>query len=174
MISRQSILAFIILTLIVSCSVFQKSKNATEREPAMLRGVPPDGGFPMLNWIAPNPDLGDPKLSDILKIVKLDSTRSIYTFLANLSRQFPNYLSMYTLMYHSRSLQSASFKSPRAIVFGATAQTIIAFNGDKVLPGDKLAESHANVEVMSFDPTTGYQFLELQFLGRVPCLVEIG
>ena len=36
----------------------------------------------------------------------------------------------YTLAFHSRSLQGASYGSPRAILFGADASLVITFNGD--------------------------------------------
>ena len=51
----------------------------------------------------------------------------------------------YTLAFASRSLQGASFSSPRAILYGTDAAFIVTFNGEAP------ARGHATVETMEFD-----------------------
>ncbi len=51
----------------------------------------------------------------------------------------------YTLVFRSRSLQSASFVSPRAILYGNDAAFIVTFNGDLA------ARGYRSVETMEFD-----------------------
>ena len=51
----------------------------------------------------------------------------------------------YTLAFASRSLQGASFASPRAILYGTDATFIVTFNGEAP------ARGHATVETMEFD-----------------------
>jgi len=64
----------------------------------------------------------------------------------------------YTLVFASRSLQSATPANPRAILYGADATLIITFNGEPAERG------YASVETMAFDPlTNAFQFREIQF-----------
>src|SRR2546422_10811492 len=54
----------------------------------------------------------------------------------------------YALVFESRSLQGASFDSPRAIVFGPDARFIVTFNGSPAQRGFRV------VETMEFDDET--------------------
>jgi hypothetical protein len=66
--------------------------------------------------------------------------------------------SRYVLVFASRSLQSSSYQSPRAILYGSGARFLVAFNGD---PQDRGFES---VEMMEFDEATRrFQLQELTF-----------
>jgi hypothetical protein len=66
----------------------------------------------------------------------------------------------YVAMYHSRSLQDASFKYPRIILFGSDASLMLAFNGDSSQKGFN------SLEVIQFrDATTQFEFRELNFDG---------
>jgi hypothetical protein len=72
----------------------------------------------------------------------------------------PDLRSRYTLVFHSRSLQSASPAYPRAILFGADATLVVTFNGDPSEHG------YSSVETMAFDPAgSTYQFREISFSG---------
>jgi len=53
--------------------------------------------------------------------------------------------SRYALLFKSRSLQGASFKDPRVILFGDDARFVITFNGS---PDQK---GYSEIEVMEFD-----------------------
>jgi mono/diheme cytochrome c family protein len=64
----------------------------------------------------------------------------------------------YTLAFHSRSLQGASYDSPRAILFGDDASLVFTFNGD---PSER---GYDAVETMEFDAFSGsFRFREIQF-----------
>ena len=89
----------------------------------------------------------------------------------------------YTLMYHSRSLQSSSFEDPRAILFGKDASLVCTFNGGKGQSGfDALECMQFRRAIASFDfrqiqfPTTENQLKAVVFSasgksgdGRVSC-----
>jgi hypothetical protein len=66
--------------------------------------------------------------------------------------------SHYTLVFESRSLQGASLKSPRAILFGPDARLILTFNGDPAQRG------YRTLETMEFDATSQeFRLRELEF-----------
>jgi hypothetical protein len=61
-------------------------------------------------------------------------------------------------MFRSRSLQSASYESPRAILYGSDARFIVTFNGAGSLSGSD------RVETMEFDEKTEtFHFREIAF-----------
>ena len=67
----------------------------------------------------------------------------------------------YALVFESRSLQDASFDSPRAIVFGPDARFIVTFNGSPAQRGFRV------VETMEFDDETKeFRLRELLFPER--------
>ena len=64
----------------------------------------------------------------------------------------------YALMFASRSLQGASFKNPRVILYGPDARFIITFNGDPSHRGFHV------LETMEFDEATQrFRFREIEF-----------
>ena len=89
----------------------------------------------------------------------------------------------YTLMHHSRSLQSSSFENPRAILFGKDASLVCTFNGSISQTGfDALECMQFRSASASFDfrqiqfPTTENQLKSVSFSesgksadGRISC-----
>ena len=71
-----------------------------------------------------------------------------------------SYLNHYTLLFHSRSLQSASFANPRALIYGSNGKLIMSFNGSPEQSGfDAL-------ELFEFnDLSKTFQLEEIQFPG---------
>jgi protein SCO1/2 len=66
--------------------------------------------------------------------------------------------SRYTLVFDSRSLQGATFRDPRVILYGPDAHLVVTFNGDSSQRGFQ------TVETMEFEPETReFRFRELQF-----------
>jgi hypothetical protein len=64
----------------------------------------------------------------------------------------------YVLAFDSRSLQGASFRNPRAIVFGIDAKFIFTFNGDPRQRGFE------QIETMEFDSRNqSFVFREIDF-----------
>lgn len=59
-----------------------------------------------------------------------------------------SYRSHYVLVFSSRSLQQASMRDPRAIIYGGDAHLIVSFNGDPAQRG------YDALETMEFDPGT--------------------
>jgi hypothetical protein len=69
--------------------------------------------------------------------------------------------SRYALVFDSRSLQGATFKDPRVILYGPDARLVVTFNGDSSQRGFQ------TVETMEFQPETQeFRFRELQFPER--------
>lgn len=69
----------------------------------------------------------------------------------------------YVLMYRSRSLQDANPLFPRVIVFGRTAQFIMAFNGHEKQKGFN------QLEIIQFrQPTNRWEFREITFFNDKP------
>jgi hypothetical protein len=66
----------------------------------------------------------------------------------------------YTLVFHSRSLQDASYANPRVLLFGDDATLVVTFNGDPA------ARGFDAVETMEFDTSTeSFRFQEIKFNG---------
>jgi hypothetical protein len=80
----------------------------------------------------------------------------------------PTQRSRYALMFESRSLQQASYRDPRVILYSADARFIMTFNGAPQQRG------YAALETMEFDPDSK-QFLyrELQFTDPAAGPVEL-
>jgi hypothetical protein len=69
-----------------------------------------------------------------------------------------SHLSHYVLLHHSLSLQGANATSPRAILYGAQAKLILAFNGDPA----QIRYNH--LEVIQFrDSTQQFEMRDLTF-----------
>jgi len=75
-----------------------------------------------------------------------------------LSALLPEFMSSYTLVHDSRSIQGASLVNPRAIVYGRTASFILAFNGDPSQAG------YRRLEMMQYrDGSNHYELREITF-----------
>ncbi|MDR3419069.1 MAG: hypothetical protein P4L83_23080 [Nevskia sp.] len=75
-----------------------------------------------------------------------------------ISRLPETYRSRYVLVFNSRSLQSASYDNPRAVLFGNDASLVVTFNG---APGQR---GYDAIETMEFDAgTRQFLFRELSF-----------
>lgn len=112
----------------------------------------------------------DPSFSDIKELIVTQKMTSIADVIAALKARYPAYLDHHTLAYASRSLQNSSFTNPRALVFGSTAKTIIAFNGDPQQRG------YSKLEIMSFQPNDKnkkYAFREITFLKEPGASVDL-
>lgn len=95
----------------------------------------------------------------VVGLIEKHGIQSIPELLPRLPR---DYRSHYTLMYRSRSLQAASYLNPRAIVFGADAKLILAFNGH---PSQK---GYDRLEIIQFrDETKSFEFREITFGSKV-------
>jgi hypothetical protein len=99
----------------------------------------------------------DPTFTDLQRLLKENSPPTLAETLSLLSDHFPDYLRHHTLAYESRSLHESSYDSPRALVFGQTANLIVTFNGEPKQRG------YGSLEIVSFAPETGYQFRAIVF-----------
>lgn len=96
----------------------------------------------------------DLSIKDIQKILSKKPS-SLEEFLSYLPK---GYLSQYTLMKDGRGLQKASLISPRALVYGKSAETVLTFNGD---PSQRMYDS---IEILSFNRETNQpQYYEINF-----------
>jgi hypothetical protein len=74
----------------------------------------------------------------------------------------------YTLLYHSRGIQKASFSHPRAILFGQDARFVVAFNGDPKLAGyDSLEGYQFNESKKTFE------YFDINFSGSKPTISKM-
>ena len=96
---------------------------------------------------------------NVKKILDSGEVRSVKSFLEFLSKSKHRvFLENYVLMFHSPSLQSASFESPRAIMFSREDEFVIAFNGDSSKKGGN------QLEMMEFDrEERAFKFFEVDF-----------
>lgn len=97
------------------------------------------------------------ELSDIIKIFdnSQDSPKSVQDFL----KKIPSiYKEKFAVQYSSRGLQGATEKNPRIVMFGATAQTVIAFNGDPSRPGFNTIEGFSYSK-----KNKAFEFFEVNF-----------
>ena len=75
--------------------------------------------------------------------------------------------SRYALVFESRSLQGATFRDPRVILYGPDARLVVTFNGDPSQRGFQ------TVETMEWRPETReFRFRELQFSGSAAVVVS--
>lgn len=65
-------------------------------------------------------------MGQLKALVRVQKPQSVAELVAGLPEE---YKESYTLVYHSQSLQGASYDNPRAVLFGRTAQLILTFNG---------------------------------------------
>jgi hypothetical protein len=79
-------------------------------------------------------------------------------FLQDWKSQRPKYFSNYVMAYRSRSLQHATAKFPRVILFNSNADVVMSFNGHENHRGFK------NIELMRFNhKKNGFEFYEMSF-----------
>jgi len=87
----------------------------------------------------------------------IQSQKSIDSLIDFLNSQNPLLFKYPSLVFHSRSLHSATKKSPRVILSSENARTLIAFNSDSHQAGGN------RLEVIQYDPTRNqYDFLEVR------------
>ena len=95
-------------------------------------------------------------LDMIRSIIETNRPQSIDEFLEYVPE---DYLSHYTLMHTSRSLQSASLEHPRVIVYGKNAKTLMAFTGENKRAADQ------TIELLVWDKKTSrYEARKISFL----------
>ena len=82
---------------------------------------------------------------DFYKIVTSSRVKTISEAISKIPKEFR---SNYTLMKDSESLQLSSPLSPRAILFGSTANFVLTFNGDPSMRG------YNALETVSFNSVT--------------------
>lgn len=99
-----------------------------------------------------------PTFKDVVTLIKDRNAKTIDQALQLLRSTYPDWMSYYTLAYHSRSPQKATYVDPRAIVFGPDARFVLTFNGDPKLAG------YGSLETMSFnEEKADYVFQEILF-----------
>lgn len=103
-------------------------------------------------------------VDDLRRQIETEKITSIEELVAKLPAE---YLSNYTLAYHSQSLQEASWENPRAILFGHDAKLVLTFNGD-------LEHSqYDTVELMQFrDDTQSFDLYSLRFENGTAQILE--
>ena len=109
-----------------------------------------------IRWDQPSPDPSMDKLIEVFKV-----SNSISEAIQKIALLYPNYISRFTMMYDSESLQEATPLKPRVIVYGQQARSVIAFNGDESLAG------YGSIESYEFTPK-GYKFREFTFKSEAP------
>jgi hypothetical protein len=77
--------------------------------------------------------------------IKTNSIKSISTLLRILAKKYPTYMSNFTVVHRSLSLQNSSYENPRVLIFGEDASFVISFNGSPTQRG------YANLEIMRYD-----------------------
>ena len=104
---------------------------------------------------------------DFDRLVQLVQSKNVKTVENFLSILPPGLKKKPILMYRSRSLQGASFESPRAILYSTSSNLTIALNGGPP------QSSGNDVEIMEFNPKTkGFEFHEISFRSPSTPLVQ--
>ncbi len=106
-------------------------------------------------------------IKDLKDLILKNNIKSIDDLLGQLRLDTPEILESYSLVFSSRSLQTASEQHPRVIVFGKNPANpydsdqnnfIFAFSGDPSSPRKNI------IELMEFDPLTNdVHFAEIAF-----------
>lgn len=100
--------------------------------------------------------------SRLIALLEAGKPSTVKDALELIKRDHPGYFSYYTLVYESRSLQEASFQSPRAIVFGRDARLVLTFNGDQI--GDHHPRASDTLELVHFlDDQNKFEFRQIMF-----------
>jgi hypothetical protein len=116
----------------------------------------PPAGYPSSQAaLAPAGSGSEIRFETLRSLIRTRGVRSIDELLPLLPESFR---SQYVLMYESRSLQEASYRSPRALLYANDARFVAAFNGD---PGES---GHRSLETMEFDEAQrAFRFREIVF-----------
>jgi hypothetical protein len=92
------------------------------------------------------------------RVIEEKNVRSVDDLLALLPESFRSH---YALMFSSRSLQEASFRDPRVVLYSSDAKFVVTFNGNPAQRG------YGALETMEFDENSKkFQFREIDFPPR--------
>lgn len=105
----------------------------------------------------PAAQIKDPTYEEVEEVLLQGEFDTLSSFLVEMKKRWPDFFNWHTLMYQSLSLQGSSFKDPRAIVFGRTADFVMTYNGSASQKG------FAFLEVRSFSERKGFQYREVAF-----------
>ncbi len=95
---------------------------------------------------------------NFMRVVKTTSAVTVEDFLGDWKKTDPVVFRFYLLAFRSRSLQSSTPQSPRAILFSPAADFMASFNSHSALRGSR------NIEIIRFDHSTEhFEFRELSF-----------
>ena len=98
---------------------------------------------------------GDLTFDSLQRLMQSRAVHSVDGLIAALPEDLRSH---YTLVFASRSLQGASYATPRVILFGSDALLVVTYNGD---PHER---GYDAVETMEFDPhTAAFSFREIRF-----------
>jgi hypothetical protein len=93
-----------------------------------------------------------------MEVARTTNAVTVEDFLRDWKTADPLVFRFYLLSFRSRSLQSSTPESPRAILFNPAADFMASFNGHTALRGSR------NIEVIHFDEATEkFEFRELTF-----------
>ena len=112
----RKVIPILAAALVASCAGQPSRPGAAWREPTAV-GLTP-GTFD------PRRNLNFAKFRNLAV-----TTGSVEATIYALAQSHPNYLAFNTLLYQSLSLQTGSFREPRAIVYGPDARFVFTFNG---------------------------------------------
>ena len=95
-----------------------------------------------------------------LRAVLVESGSStVAEFLTALKKADPGFFRFSAYVYATNSIQGASLRDPRAVIYASDAGVVLTFNGDPSQDG------YASVETLEFDRAFGYRFREIHFPG---------
>ena len=117
-------------------------------------------GFPSLifaqDYYKPGPTTAVSSVLRLVQHVAPSQPRNLDELISLLPREL---VSSPTFVYRSQSVQTASMKSPRALLSDASGDLVLAFNGD---PGQR---GHDVIEAMEFDHAQArFSFYEIGFI----------
>lgn len=146
--------AFFFLFAAASCSVFSPQNTKPAADSAAT--APEDSERVSTN----QQDLTFSELEALLEKYKFTRVSDLLRFLASPEGGSAEYLRHHTLGFRSRCTQQASPNRPRAIVYGKTAELVLAFNGDKS------QTEFDRLHIMKFDSRSrSFEFREILFSG---------
>lgn len=159
--------AALLAFLLIGCAIAaRKHRTESARVSRIPSAHTSDDTYPEVDWFDNSVKYGDPSVEDILRLTRQSNVTTVQEALKVIKKEYPRYFSLYTLMYHSGSLQDSTYANPRAIVFGESGRTIITFNESfEQFPGDTghKRTSEASIEVMDFNVDGGHTFREIEF-----------
>ncbi len=95
----------------------------------------------------------------VVKILSSGNVRSVEDFLGTIYRSGQKkFFRNYVLMFNSRSIQAATFKDPRVIMFSKDDEFVMTFNGNNTQEGGK------RMEMMQFNrKQRAFEFFDIDF-----------